>query len=135
MPLVGARFCHYVDLRAGVVTVFRVCVVGQDPEFCNRVEIRNGARTRVAHFLNQNAIQDEPIGRLAHAVHRQCAGVEISGNRRYREACGDEGAGIRSRHARGAGDDAWLQCKQIRIATRHQRDGSHFFSFDYLAHL
>ena len=52
VPLVCAGFGYDVDLRAGIIAVFGIGVVGQNAKFRDGIEVRNRARTRISNFLN-----------------------------------------------------------------------------------
>jgi hypothetical protein len=114
---------------------YSICVVGQDAELRNGIEIGDGAGTGIAHLLYENAVEDERIGRLAHAVDGERSGVQVSGNGRYRESRGDERTSIRSGEAGRARDHAGLEREQICVAAGYEGNGGHLSAFYDLAHL
>lgn len=71
VKFIGAGFCQYVDHATTEVTVFRVKVVGNDPELRNGVDIGYDG-CAVSHLLlNIAAIHQEAVGVSSRAADRQ----------------------------------------------------------------
>ena len=79
---VGAGFRDDVDLAAAELAIFRVEVVGENPELGDGIEVGNDRRAHVDVFFDVASIHHEAIGEFPLAVDRDGAGIQIAGGRK-----------------------------------------------------
>lgn len=135
VPIIGTGFGYHIDLAAGIVAVFGVEVIGDDSEFGDGIEIRNGPGTRKTSLLHENSVQKETVRSFAHAIDGVSAGVLIAGNCWRRKTGRSKLAAQTAVHARLLRDDPGLEWKQVRIATSVEGHVGHMLPGNDFAHL
>src|SRR5206468_7661172 len=78
---VGSRLGDGIHHSATEFAVFGVEAVGDQPEFRDRIQIRDKARAQVSALTDVTAINQERVRRFSLAVHRNITDVvQVSGN-------------------------------------------------------
>ena len=82
MKPVSSGLRDRVNLTSGVIPVFGVEVVGQNPELGDRVKIGNDGGSLVNTLIDVAPIHHEPVGRFSLPAHGKTAGIQAAAGHR-----------------------------------------------------
>ena len=70
MKVVRPRLRNYVNVAAGIATIFGIEVTGENAEFGNGVQVRNDCGSSIDVFFGIAPVDNEGVGKLSLAVDR-----------------------------------------------------------------